>query len=298
MKFSDLTSAYERLDATTKRTELRDILAELIRSAGPDELAAVLFLSQGQLRPEYEGVELGVADSLARRAVAEATGTSEAAVLAAQKSSGDLGLTVEELLRGRPRLDAVEPLAVAEVYRSLRTVADSKGKGSQELKVRTLVDLLGRSGPIEAKYLVRFVLGQLRLGVREMTLLDALAQAYGDGGKEARRKIEEAFNLSSDLGLVANALAHGGLSGLATVHLDVGRPIRPMLAERSPTLADALERMGGTAALEMKYDGLRVQAHLAADGSVRLFSRRLEEIGTQFPELLPAIASSLTRRPS
>ena len=189
-------------------------------------------------------------------------------------------------------------MTVVEVYESLRTVADAKGKGSQDLKIRTLVDLLGRSGPVEAKYIVRFVLGQLRLGVREMTLLDALAQAFGEGSKEARRKIEEAFNLSSDLGLVAVALVKHGLEGLASVHLSVGRPIRPMLAERSPTLADVLERMGGSAALEMKYDGLRVQAHIGADGSVRLFSRRLEEIGAQFPELLPALAAAVRHRPA
>ncbi|MCI4357921.1 MAG: ATP-dependent DNA ligase [Thermoplasmata archaeon] len=298
MKYADLVAAYERLDATTKRTELRDVLAELVRSSTIGELPAVLFLSQGQLRPEYEGVELGVADSLARRAVAEATGVEAPEVLVAQQRSGDLGLTVEELKLRNARSASTPALSVAEVYEKLRAVADARGAGSQEVKVQALVELLARSEPVEAKYLVRFVLGQLRLGVREMTILDALAVAFGDGTKESRRRIEDAFNVSSDLGLVAQTISKGGLDALASIHLEVGRPIRPMLAERSPDLADVLKRMEGAAALEMKYDGLRVQAHIATDGSVRLFSRRLEEIGDQFPELRPALAAAVQHRPA
>ncbi len=298
MRFSELTGAYERLGATRKRTELRDLLASVLKAADPEELPAILFLSQGQLRPEYEGVELGVADSLARKAVSEATGTPEAEVKAAQQRSGDLGSTAEQLGQHRHRIDGAESPTVTEVYEGLRKIADAKGKGSQDLKVRILVDLLARSGPIESKYLVRFVLGQLRLGVREMTLLDALASAYSDGSKEGRQRIEAVFNLTSDLGLVAQALARHGLDGLAAIHLQVGRPIRPMLAERSPNLEEVLKRLGGAAALEMKYDGLRVQAHAPAQGPVRLFSRRLEEIGAQFPELLPALAQAIRHRPA
>jgi DNA ligase 1 len=298
MRFSELTRAYEKLGATRKRTELRDLLASVLKAAEPEELPAVLFISQGQLRPEYEGVELGVADSLARKAVAEATGTAEAEVKATQQRSGDLGSTAELLAHRHPRIDGRGSPTVAEVYEGLRKVADAKGKGSQDLKVRILVDLLARGEPVDSKYLVRFVLGQLRLGVREMTLLDALAAAFADGSKDARQRIEAVFNVTSDLGLVAQTLARRGLEGLSQIHLQVGRPIRPMLAERSPNLEDVLKRMGGEAALEMKYDGLRVQAHVPAEGPVRLFSRRLEEIGAQFPELLPALAHAVRRRPA
>ncbi len=298
MNFSDLAASYERLDATTKRLEMREILAELFRHAPPTELSSVLFLSQGQLRPEYEGVELGVADSLARRAVAAATGVGELEVRAAQKNSGDLGLTAEALMGRFPDRPEGPALEVGEVYDGLRGIADARGEGSQERKVEVLERLLGRSTPKEAKYLVRFVLGQLRLGAREMTILDALASAFADGTKESRTRIEAAFNLTSDLGLVAGALAADGLDGLSRLHLEVGRPMRPMLAERSPDLADVMERMNGAAALEMKYDGLRVQVHLAPDGSVRLFSRRLEEISAQFPELVEAFPGALLSRPS
>jgi len=298
MQFADLAAALERLEATTKRLEMRAILADLYRPLAPDDLGRVLYLSQGMLRPEYEGVELGVAGSLGRRAVALAAEVDEAEVARRTERSGDLGSTVQELFEAPARHAAGAPLTVADVYAGLEEIARAKGEGSQETKVRTLVALLARASPLEARYLVRFVLGTLRVGVREMTILDALAQAFAGGSKEGRARIEAAFNLSSDLGLVATTVATRGLEGLESIGLQVGRPIRPMLAEREPTLEKLLERLGGRAAVEFKYDGLRVQAHVAADGGVRLFSRRLEEIGSQFPELLAELPKAIRHRPA
>jgi DNA ligase-1 len=298
MQFADLTAAYERLEGTPKRLEMRTILADLFRPLHPPELDRVLYLSQGMLRPEYEGVELGVADSLARRAVGLATHTPEPEVGRRTKEAGDLGTVVAQLLTEQTRPASDDPLTVAHVYGELTRIAEAKGAGSQETKVRVLTELLGRATPVEAKFLVRFVLGTLRVGVREMTILDALAVVFADGSKVARTRIEAAFNLSSDLGLVAGALVDGGLDGLAAIHLEVGRPVRPMLAEREPTLAAVLERMGGRAAVEYKYDGLRVQAHVAADGTVRLFSRRLEETSAQFPELVRELPKAILARPT
>ena len=298
MRFAELADAYERLEATAKRLEMRSILADLVRPLPVDELGPVLYLSQGLLRPEYEGVELGVADSLARRALAASTGRAEEEIARQARASGDLGTTAQELFTTQRRLPGGEPLTVTDVYRELGSIARAKGEGSQEVKVQALVGLLARASPLEAKFLLRFVLGTLRVGVREMTILDALATAFSDGSKEARARIEAAFNLSSDLGLVATALLRGGLGALDGIGLEVGRPVRPMLAEREPTLEQLLERMGGEAALELKYDGLRVQAHVARDGTVRLFSRRLEEIGAQFPELIVALPRALRGTPT
>ncbi|MGI0071429.1 MAG: ATP-dependent DNA ligase [Thermoplasmata archaeon] len=298
MQFAELADAYARLEATKKRLEMRATLVALIRPVRPPDLTQVLYLSQGMLRPEYEGVELGVADSLARRAVAAASGTEEAEVARRTKASGDLGTTAAELLGAGERPSPGARLTVADVYEELSAVARAKGEGSQEVKVGRLVGLLGRARPLEAKFLVRFVLGTLRVGVREMTILDALAEAFADGSKAARARIEAAFNLSSDLGLVAGALLEHGLPGLDAIGLEVGRPIRPMLAEREPTLAAVLKRMEGRAAFEYKYDGLRVQAHVAMNRTVRLFSRRLEEISAQFPEIVAHLPRALSRLPA
>ena len=297
MRFADLAATYDRLEATKSRLEMRHLLAELVRPLRDGDLEKVLYLSQGLLRPEYEGVELGVADSLARRAVALASGTDEADVGRRAKASGDLGRTAEELLGG-PHPGPSEPLTVREVYGAMRGIAAASGEGSQEVKVQALVSLLARASAVEARFLVRFVLGTLRVGVREMTILDALGEAFADGSKDARAKIEAAFNLSSDLGLVAVTLAEGGTAALGGIGLEVGRPVRPMLAEREPTLDAVLERMGGRAALEYKYDGLRVQAHVGKDGRVRLFSRRLEEIGAQFPELVAELPKAVRDPPA
>ena len=298
MRFTDLCATFEQLEATSKRLAMRTLLADLIRPLRPPELGHVLYLAQGLLRPEYEGLELGMADSLARRAVATATHSEEAVVGRRAKESGDLGTTTSELLTGVRRLEEARPLTVSEVYSELVRAAEVKGEGSQDVKVQILSELLVRSSPSEGKFLVRFVLGTLRVGVREMTILDALAEAFAEGSKAARAQIEAAFNLSSDLELVAGVLVEKGVDGLASVRLEVGRPIRAMLAEREPTLAAVLERMGGTAALEYKYDGLRVQAHIPKKGPVRLFSRRLDEISAQFPELVEELPRAIRQTPA
>ncbi len=298
MRFADLAEALERIEATTKRLEMRSILVDLLRPLRGSELSTVVYLAQGMLRPEYEGVELGVAESLARRAISDATHRPVAAIARHANESGDLGTTTEEMLRGVRRLAPPDELSVQEVYDRLLALARTAGEGSQEAKVRDLAALLERTGPREGKFLVRFVVGMLRVGVREMGILDALAVAFADGSKEARQRIEAAFNLTSDLGEVAERMADGGVAALDGIRLRVGRPIRPMLAERAADLAELLERMDGVCALEYKYDGLRVQAHVPADGPPRLFSRRLEEIGAQFPELLDAIPRALARRPA
>ena len=298
MRFSELAQAYGRIEATSKRLEMRTLLADLLRATPTDELGPVLYLSQGLLAPEYEGIELGMADSLARRAVANASGVPDEAIAASLRASGDLGTTVEELLLSNPRPRTGAPLDVKEVFDALLGVARATGEGSQEGKITAVAGLLERCSPVEARYLVRFVLGKLRLGVREMTLLDALAERFAGGTKSGRTRIEAAFNVCSDLALVANALAEGGLDGLASIHLTVGRPIRAMLGERSPDLADVLKRMDGRAAFEYKYDGLRIQAHVPAHGPARLFSRRLEDISAQFPELVTELPKALRELPA
>jgi DNA ligase 1 len=298
VQFAELVRAYERLEATTKRLEMRSILAELFQGVPRSELASVVYLSQGQLRPEYEGVELGVAISLATRVVSEATANDSKVVAERLQALGDLGDVAQELTSARGASAEAGTLGVSEVYGGLLEVARTSGPGSQDSKIGILRNLLDRATPVEGKYLMRFVIGTLRLGVREATILDAFAAAWGGGTKESRLKVEAAFNVSSDLGVVAETLVDGGVEGLGRIQLTVGRPVRPMLAERAKDLAEVLKRMEGTAALEYKYDGLRVQAHIDGKGGVRLFSRRLEEIGPQFPELLTDLPKSLGRTPA
>ncbi|MGA7924044.1 MAG: ATP-dependent DNA ligase, partial [Thermoplasmata archaeon] len=298
MRFAELAEVYRQLEATSKRLEIRSVLVTMVKDAAANELPEVLYLSQGMLRPEYEGVELGIADSLARRAVAEATGHPEADLARAVQRSGDLGTTAETLLAEAPGHAGRSPvLTVHHVYEEFSRIARATGGGSQEEKVRILADLIGKATPAEGKYLARFALGKLRLGVREMSLLDALTVAFTDGSKASRARIEGAYNVCSDLGMVALALLREGLTGLDEIRLEVGRPLRPMLAERSKNLNDVLHRLPPPVALEYKYDGLRVQAHVPAHGPPRLFSRRLEDITDQFPELSKELPTAFPHRP-
>jgi DNA ligase-1 len=145
-----------------------------------------------------------------------------------------------------------------------------------------LAGLLAAASILEAKYILRTVTGNLRLGIADMTVLDALAVAYG-GGKEAREFIERAYNICSDLGRVAKIVVEEGLEGIKGFRVSAGEPIRPMLAERLSSPEEILEKLGGKCAAEYKYDGARLQAHKQGN-DVRLFSRRLENISDQYPD--------------
>jgi DNA ligase-1 len=302
MRFQEVAQVYERIASTTKRLEIREILSGILPRVPPSEIDKLLYMLQGQLRPEYEGVELGLGDSLLRRTISLATGASEGDIRRAEHRTGDLGTTVFELVSARSTKGgppSPDPLELGEVYDTMMRIATERGVGSQEAKVGIFADLLRKADPLEAKHLVRFALGKTRLGVREMSVLDALAAAFGGPDiKAARVRLEEAYNVCPDLGEIGRIVREDGLRGLDKVGIRLGRPIRPMLAEREPTLEAVLARMPQGAAFEYKYDGLRIQAHVHKTRDVRLFSRRLEEIGSQFPEIVQDLAACLSHLPA
>jgi len=284
MKYVKLAEVFDEIEATSKRLEMTDLLVKLIKDTPRDEISKVVYLLQGKLYPDYLGVELGIAEKLLIKAVAEIAGKSENLVDGDFKKSGDLGLTVEKLLQRKSQATLVKrPLTVSSVYDTFDKIAHAAGSGSVDLKIRLLRSLLNDASPLEGKFIARMAVGKLRLGVADMTVLDALAIAYG-GDKSAREPLERAYNLSSDLGYVASVVAKDGLAGVGKFKITVGRPIRPMLCERLPSAREILEKLGGTGAAEYKYDGLRVQAHITSK-EVHLFSRRLENITDQFPDV-------------
>jgi DNA ligase-1 len=240
------------------------------------------------LYPDFVGIEIGVAEKLAIRAVARATGRSEKEIEDNMKKVGDLGETTQKFLEKKTQLTFFqESLTVEKVYETLDKMAKSTGAGSMDQKIILLAGLLSNASPKEAKYIIRTVTGELRLGIADMTVLDALAIAYG-GGKEARTDIERAYNISSDLGRVAKTVAEKGIEGIKEFGVSVGEPIRPMLAERLGSPLEILEKLGGKCIAEFKYDGERVQAHKKSD-DVTLFSRRLENITEQYPDAVELV---------
>jgi DNA ligase-1 len=292
LKFIKLAETFEEIEATTKRLEMTRLLVELIKATPKDQLGKVLNLLQGKLYPDYMGIELGVAEKLLTKAIAEVTGKSESFVETVYKKTGDLGLSVEQFLGKKSQSTLSQrPLTVNTVYETFEKIARSSGPGSIEKKIRHLISLLSDASPLESKFIARIAIGNLRLGVADMTMLDALAIAYG-GGKEAREPLERAYNLSSDLSYVADVVAQDGLNGINKFKISVGRPIRSMLCERLPSAKEILEKLGGEAAAEYKYDGLRIQAHIGRNG-VHLFSRRLENITDQFPDVAKYLKESI-----
>lgn len=288
MRYEEVVAAYQAIETTTSRRRMRDILVHLVRAAPPGLLPKLVYLTQGKLYPEFAGIEIGVAERLALRAVAEATGRPESDVSGDLALSGDLGTTAERLMAGADRRPS---LTVDEVCAGLDDIARASGPGAIGRKVETLAALLRRATPPEARYLVRTATGRLRLGLGDMTILDTLALVWG-GSAAARPVIERAYNLASDLGEVAARLARGGLDAVREIQPEPFHPVRPMLAERLRSAEAILEQLGGRCAAEFKYDGLRLQIHKRGD-EVRLFSRRLEPITDQYPDVIALVRDHL-----
>ncbi|MEM0217305.1 MAG: ATP-dependent DNA ligase [Candidatus Nezhaarchaeales archaeon] len=292
MEYSILVTFYEKIESTTKRLEMTDLLVALFKKTPPTIIDKVVYLTQGRLYPEYVGIELGVAEKLALRALSMATGLLLEELEAELKRAGDIGVAAERALsrkKIKSLLDFVgstqalaRKLMVEEVYNTLDKVARATGEGAQDTKISLIASLLRIASPKEAKYLMRTITGRLRLGIADMTILDALAIAFC-GGKDARPLVERAYNLSSDLGHVARVVSESGLEGLKHFKITIGRPIRPMLAERLTTAEEILEKLGGKCVAEYKYDGERIQAHKSSS-NVILFSRRLENITHHYPD--------------
>ena len=283
MRYSIIADAYEKIEATTKRLEMTDLLVDLLRNTPKGVIDKVAYLTQGKLYPDFVGIEIGVAEKLAVKALARVSGRRESEVEEELQKTGDIGETAQKFIANRKQQSFFrQDLSVEKVYETLDKMAKTSGSGAVDLKLALLAGLLADATPKEAKYIMRTVTGSLRVGIADMTVLDALAIAYG-GGKDAREEVERAYNISSDLGRVAKTVAEQGIEGIRRFQVSVGEPIRPMLAERLSSPEEILEKLGGKCVAEYKYDGERLQAHKLGE-SVTLYSRRLENISSQYPD--------------
>jgi DNA ligase 1 len=297
LNYAEIADAYEKIEATTKRLEMTALLVALLKATSKNLLDKVVYLTQGKLYPDFEGVEIGVAEKLAIRALALASGRKETEIEEDLKKSGDIGETAQNFLakkRQSTLFGAQKALTVQKVYETLDQMANKSGSGAVDTKMNLLCGLLADASPKEAKYVLRTVTSNLRLGIADMTVLDALAIAYG-GGKEARELIERAYNISSDLGRVANVAAEKGIEGIKEYQVSVFEPIRPMLAERLASPEEILDKLGGKCVAEYKYDGERIQLHKKGN-EVVLFSRRLEKISDQYPDAIDLVKKKVSAK--
>jgi DNA ligase-1 len=291
VRYQSVAEAYRDLEQASGRLALIERLAVLLAATPAGLLPTVCYLCQGLIAPEFAGVDLGLAEKLAIRAVGTAASARPEQVAARVRETGDLGQAAEQLLTltaaGRPA-----SLEVTGVVDTLHQIAGAEGPGSQGRKLDLLAGLLAQATPLEARYLLRLVTGGLRLGIGTPTILDALAQVHA-GGRAARPVLERAYNICCDLGPVAATLAGGGLAAVEQIQVRPGNPVRVMLAQRLSDGAEILAKLGGQCAAEYKYDGVRVQAHRTADGAIELFTRRLERVSNQFPDVVELLAAGL-----
>ncbi len=288
MLYRLIAESYKKLDATTKRLELINILVDLLKQTPVSIVDKVVYLTQGKLYPDYEGVEIGVADKLCLRTLHLVSGLSLESLEREYDVLGDIGLVAEKAVQLRPQVKLFsKPLTVEVVYETLDLMARTTGEGSLEAKLRHLSGLLADALPLEAKYILRTVTGKLRLGVADYTVLDALSESFA-GGVENRGILENAYNITSDLGAIAKAVAVRGLRGVRGFKVRVGKPIRPMLAERLSSAEEVLEKLGGRCAAEYKLDGERFQIHKSGR-DVTVFSRRLENITRHYPDAVSLV---------
>jgi len=292
LKYATIADEYEKIEATTKRLEMTDLLVGLLKNTPKDIIDKVVYLTQGRIYPDFVDLEIGIAEKLAIKALSRASGIRENEIEEDIKKTGDIGTTAQNAIGRKKQVTFFQqPLTAQKVYETFDKMAKTTGSGAVDLKIGLLAGLLAGASPKEAKYIMRTVTGNLRLGIADMTVLDALAIAYG-GGKEARELVERAYNISSDLGRVAKTVVEKGLAGIRKFEVAVGEPIRPMLAERLSSPEEILEKLGGKCVAEYKYDGERIQAHKKGT-EVVLFSRRLENISDQYPDVAALVRNQV-----
>lgn len=287
MTFAELTTYFEKLEETSSRLSLIEILSELFKKSSKEEIEKIVYLAQGRVAPFYAPVEIGMADKMVAQSLAEAFGLTKDEVLKDYAKKGDLGLVAYELSKEKRRKGKKEELSVTAVFDVLAKISQFSGVGSVEKKITALKELLEHMDAISAKHLTRIPLGSNRLGIGDPTILDGLATAKL-GDKLNRKLLEKAYNETSDLGLIAKTLWEGGLPSVQKLKVTVGRPIRSELCERLPNPTKVFEKMApnneGVHATP-KYDGFRVQIHKNGD-KVSMFSRNLEDMTHMFPELI------------
>lgn len=287
MDFSVIVKILDEMEQTTSRLELTNYLVTLFKNTPSQLIDKVIYLIQGKIRPDYEGIEMGIAEKMIIRIILQISNISSDEVYHKYRELGDLGSVAETILKYKVQKTLFnEKVTIEGIYLIFDKISKTTGKGSQDIKLRLLASLFNDSSPEECKYIIRFALGTLRLGIADNTIMDSLALAYTHD-KKNRKILESAYNVSSDLGRVSKILAENGIEAVSAIKIELFIPIRPMLAERVQTSKEALDKVSGKGAVEFKLDGERVQIH-RKDKKVQIFSRSLENITHYYPDVAEA----------
>lgn len=289
MKYKLLADLYEELSSTTKRLEKTEILSKFLKKL-KEEDKDVSYLLLGRIYPEYDERRIGISNQLAMKAIAKATGDNEKQIRLKWRTIGDLGEVAEEITKKKSQSTLKTYILKTEkVLENFRKLPQLEGKGSVGRKISLITELLTSASPIESKYLIRTLIGDLRIGVQESTVREAMAKAFFPKEKQkASKEIQKAIDNSNDLAKIFEKAKKGRLKELKKVSLMVGKPIKVMLAQKVHTIEDGFKALGKPCAVEYKYDGFRLLIHKKED-KIMLFTRRLENVTKQFPEVVEYI---------
>jgi DNA ligase-1 len=302
MQFSKFSKILQQLEKTSSRNEMTSIAVNLLKSLSKDEVAEAMYLMQGRVVPRFVALEFNVAGKLMIQAIAKAFETSIKNVTKSSKKVGDLGIVCEKLNKKKS-----SSISVIDVYNKLYKIASFGGSGSQEAKVTSIADLITSLDNLSSKYIARIIIGNLRLGLSDKTILDALS-VLRTGDKSKRELLDKAYGARGDIGFIAEEVVSRGLKSIENINVEPGIPIASMNCEREETIKKILERMDGKAILQPKYDGLRAQVHfsekefkianfirksqkefLKSKENVRIFSRNMEDLTSMFPDVQSAM---------
>ena len=312
MKLSTFAQYLKRLEETTLRNEITKILGALFKKANEQEIDKIVYLCLGRLKPAYAGLEFNIAEKMMIKIMALAFNKPEKEISVHLKNSGDLGETA--FYFKKEKKSTFKKMSVSQLYDRLLEIANEKGLGSQERKIKLMAKLINEVNLDFVKYLVRIPIGRLRLGFSDMTVLDALSWMK-TGKKELRGEIEAAFSIATDAGLIAQVFKSKGLSGLRKINSQPGIPILPAKAGRLPDAQSIMEKLK-KCALEPKIDGFRVQIHVdrklpknstpQEQGAfwknkqeqflIKIFSRNLENTTHMFPDIARACGRLLAKK--
>ncbi len=294
--FREFSQVCRLIENTPGSLDMTTILAELLLRVTPEELPVVTHFVMGEVFPAWSSEEVGIGAGIFYTALAKSTGLNISDIKEILRDTGDIGKTASRALKkvtsGQSTfssfLGGSNELSILEVFERFWSISRTSGKGSQANKIKNLQYLFSSASPQEISYISRLAVGELRIGVGEGIVRDAISEAFDVPVKD----VERSFMLTNDLGLVAASAHKGGKDALSSLGLELNRPIRMMLAQVTPSLDVALSDIG-TAAVEWKFDGARVQIHKQG-GNVTLFSRKLENITESLPDIVEAVKNNVS----
>lgn len=314
LEYECISETFEKIDSVSSRLKIVEYAAELflnVLRVKPEELSQTVYLCINRLGPDYEGLELGLGESLIMKALGEATGRTIPQIKAEYKNLGDLGSIALKSRKNQSTMMKPKPLSIQAVFNGLYNIATFSGKESQTRKITIIKKLLTASQGVQAKYLVRSLEGKLRIGLAEKSVLTALAQAFVawevekesiESGKKRKptplevsqteEVIKDVYCKIPNYGKIIEAAIEGGIQNVVdTCKLTAGIPLKPMLAKPTKSITEILDRFNGEEfTCEYKYDGERAQVHLTEDGKIHVYSRNMEDMSQRYPDILSSIS--------